>query len=101
MKKLKKENIYLDGSPAPHDILRILGVEKLTEYFVTEVQEVYRLQGVVINDKHIETIVRQMLKRVEVKDPGDSELLTGEVIDLLDINIINDKLKKIKKTSYF
>ncbi len=49
-------------------------------------QEVYRLQGVVINDKHIETIVRQMLKRVEVKDPGDSELLVGEVIDLLDIN---------------
>ena len=52
------------------------------------------LQGVVINDKHIETIVRQMLKRVEVKDPGDSELLTGEVIDLLDINKINDKIKK-------
>ena len=67
MKKLKKVNTCLDGSPAPHDILRILGVEKLTEYFVTEVQEVYRLQGVVINDKHIETIVRQMLKRVEVK----------------------------------
>ena len=54
----------LDGSPAPHDILRILGVEKLTEYFVSEVQEVYRLQGVVINDKHIETIVRQMLKEL-------------------------------------
>ena len=63
----------MDGSPAPHDILRILGVEKLTEYFVSEVQEVYRLQGVVINDKHIETIVRQMLKKVEIKDPGDSE----------------------------
>ena len=71
--------------------------EKLTEYFVTEVQEVYRLQGVVINDKHIETIVRQMLKRVEIKDPGDSELLTGEVIDLLDINLINENLKKEKK----
>ena len=87
----------MDGSPAPHDILRILGVEKLTEYFVSEVQEVYRLQGVVINDKHIETIVRQMLKRVEVKDPGDSELLSGEVIDLLDINVINDKLRDEKK----
>ena len=60
-------------------------MKNLTEYFVSEVQEVYRLQGVVINDKHIETIVRQMLKRVEVKDPGDSELLVGEVIDLLDI----------------
>ena len=58
-------------------------MKNLTEYFVSEVQEVYRLQGVVINDKHIETIVRQMLKRVEVKDPGDSELLAGEVIDLI------------------
>ena len=69
----------------------------MTEYFVTEVQEVYRLQGVVINDKHIETIVRQMLKRVEVKDPGDSELLIGEVIDLLEIQSINDKLREEKK----
>ena len=77
--------------------MRVLGVEKLTEYFVTEVQEVYRLQGVVINDKHIETIVRQMLKRVEIKDPGDSDLLLGEVIDLLDINKINDDLRKEKK----
>ena len=75
----------------------ILGVEKLTEYFVSEVQEVYRLQGVVINDKHIETIVRQMLKRVEVKNPGDSGLLMGEVIDLLDINVINEKLREEKK----
>ena len=95
--KIKKGEYLLDGSPAPHDILRILGVEKLTEYFVSEVQEVYRLQGVVINDKHIETIVRQMLKRVEVKDPGDSELLNGEVIDLLDINTINENLRSEKK----
>ena len=72
-------------------------LKNLTEYFVSEVQEVYRLQGVVINDKHIETIVRQMLKRVEVKDPGDSELLVGEVIDLLDINVINEKLREEKK----
>ena len=72
----------------------------MTEYFVSEVQEVYRLQGVVINDKHIETIVRQMLKRVEVKDPGDSELLTGEVIDLLDINAINEKLRENKKSQH-
>ncbi len=97
--KIKKGEYLLDGSPAPHDILRILGVEKLTEYFVSEVQEVYRLQGVVINDKHIETIVRQMLKKVEVKDPGDSELLLGEVIDLNDIKEINDKLSKEKKKS--
>ena len=57
----------------------------------------YRLQGVVINDKHIETIVRQMLKRVEVKDSGDSDLLSGEVVDLLEINQINDELRKNKK----
>ena len=95
--KIKKGEYLLDGAPLPHDILRILGVEKLTEYFITEVQEVYRLQGVVINDKHIETIVRQMLKRVEVKDPGDTDLLSGEVIDLLDINVINDKLRDEKK----
>jgi DNA-directed RNA polymerase subunit beta' len=95
--KIKKGEYLLDGAPLPHDILRILGVEKLTEYFITEVQEVYRLQGVVINDKHIETIVRQMLKRVEVKDPGESDLLSGEIIDLLDINVINDKLREEKK----
>ena len=95
--KIKKGEYLLDGSPAPHDILRILGVEKLTEYFVSEVQEVYRLQGVVINDKHIETIVRQMLKKVEVKDPGDSNLLLGEIIDLNDINVINEKLSADKK----
>ena len=95
--KIKKGEYLLDGAPLPHDILRVLGVEKLTEYFVTEVQEVYRLQGVVINDKHIETIVRQMLKRVEIKNPGESDLLLGEIIDLLDINRINDELRKEKK----
>ncbi|MDC0473170.1 DNA-directed RNA polymerase subunit beta' [Pelagibacteraceae bacterium] len=91
--KIKKGEYLLDGAPLPHDILRVLGVEKLTEFFVTEVQEVYRLQGVVINDKHIETIVRQMLKKVEVKHPGDSDFLLGEVIDLLDINKINKDLE--------
>ena len=76
MKKLKKVNILLDGQPLPHDILRVLGIKELTEYFVNQVQEVYRLQGVIINDKHIETILRQMLKKVEVKVSGDSSLLT-------------------------
>jgi DNA-directed RNA polymerase subunit beta' len=95
--KIKKGEYLLDGAPLPHDILRVLGVEKLTEYFVSEVQEVYRLQGVVINDKHIETIVRQMLKKVEVKEPGESDLLLGEVIDLLDINVINENLTKENK----
>ena len=64
--------MLLDGQPLPHDILRIMGIKELTEYFVNQVKEVYRLQGVVINDKHIETILRQMLKKVEVKTPGDS-----------------------------
>ena len=95
--KIKKGEYLLDGSPAPHDILRILGVEKLTEYFVSEVQEVYRLQGVVINDKHIETIVRQMLKKVEIKEPGDSDFLLGETIDLLSIMNINEELRKNNK----
>ena len=99
--KIKKGEYLLDGAPLPHDILRVLGVEKLTEYFVTEVQEVYRLQGVVINDKHIETIVRQMLKRVEIKDQGESDLLKGEIIDLLDINLINEELRKKRKNLQF
>ena len=84
----------MDGSPAPHDILKILGVEALTEYFVNEVQEVYRLQGVVINDKHIETIVRQMLKKVEVIESGDSKYLPGEVIDKDEFEDHNIELKK-------
>jgi len=95
--KIKKGEYLLDGSPAPHDILRILGVEALTEYFVSEVQEVYRMQGVVINDKHIETIVRQMLKKIEIKDSGDSNYLTGEFIDKVQLENINVALKKENK----
>ncbi len=95
--KIKKGEYLLDGAPAPHDILRILGVEALTEYFVSEVQEVYRMQGVVINDKHIETIVRQMLKKVEIKDPGESKLLNGEMIDKIKLEEINSELKKDNK----
>jgi len=84
----------LDGSPAPHDILRILGIENLTNYFVNEVQEVYRLQGVVINDKHIETILRQMLKKVEIKKPGDTNFLLGEIVDKIELEEINENIKK-------
>ena len=84
----------LDGSPAPHDILRILGIEALTDYFVNEVQDVYRLQGVVINDKHIEVILRQMLRKLEVKDPGESSFLAGEVMDKIDAKHLNAKLKE-------
>ena len=91
----------LDGEPLPHDILRILGIEELTDYFVNQVQEVYRLQGVVINDKHIETILRQMLKKVEVKDPGDSNLLPGEIIDRIKFEDMNEKIKSEgKKVAY-
>ena len=77
----------------PHDILRILGIKELTEYFVNQVQEVYRLQGVIINDKHIEVILRQMLKKIEVKLPGDSNLLPGEIIEKTSFDEINLKLK--------
>jgi len=91
---IAKGEYLLDGSPAPHDILRILGIEPLTDYFVNEVQEVYRLQGVVINDKHIETIVRQMLKKVEIKESGDSQYLLGEIVDKIEIEEHNKKLKE-------
>ena len=91
--KITKGEYLLDGSPAPHDILRILGIESLTDYFVNEVQDVYRLQGVVINDKHIEVILRQMLRKLEIKNPGDSDMLNGEVLDKIDAKIINEKLK--------
>ena len=91
--KIKKGEYLLDGQPLPHDILRILGIEELTEYFVNQVQEVYRLQGVIINDKHIEVILRQMLKKMEVKESGDSSLLPGEIIDRIKFINLNDKLK--------
>ncbi|MEE8574622.1 MAG: DNA-directed RNA polymerase subunit beta', partial [Thermodesulfobacteriota bacterium] len=71
----------MDGSANPHDILRVLGVKELAKYLVDEVQEVYRLQGVKINDKHIEAIVRQMLKRVNIKDPGDTSFLIDEHVE--------------------
>jgi len=91
--KISKGEYLLDGQPLPHDILRILGIEELTEYFVNQVQEVYRLQGVIINDKHIETILRQMLKKVEVKESGDSNLLPGEIIDRIKFEDMNTNLK--------
>ena len=91
--KIRKGEYLLDGQPLPHDILRILGIKELTEYFVNQVQEVYRLQGVIINDKHIEVILRQMLKKVEVKIPGDSNLLPGEIIEKTNFDFINAKLK--------
>ena len=94
---IKKGEYLLDGQPLPHDILRILGIEELTEYFVNQVQEVYRLQGVIINDKHIETILRQMLKKVEVKEAGESSYLPGEIIDRIKFDNVNEKLKSENK----
>src|SRR3954467_5868306 len=85
-------DFIVDGNPAPHDILAIKGVEELAAYLVNEIQEVYRLQGVSINDKHIEVIVRQMLQKVEVTDSGDSDLLNGEQIDRLELDEINERL---------
>jgi DNA-directed RNA polymerase subunit beta' len=90
-------DFIVDGNPAPHDILAIKGVEELAAYLVNEIQEVYRLQGVSINDKHIEVIVRQMLQKVEITDGGDSELLTGEQIDRLELEEINERLVSEKK----
>ncbi len=82
----------MDGSANPHDILRVLGVKELAKYLVDEVQEVYRLQGVKINDKHIEVIVRQMLRRVKIKDPGDTNLLIGEQVERYIFEEENDKI---------
>ncbi len=79
--RIEKGEYLLDGHPAPHDILAIKGVEELATYLVNEIQNVYRLQGVTINDKHIEVIVRQMLQKVEVEDAGDTTMLKGENID--------------------
>ena len=75
-----------------------MGIKDLTEYFVNQVQEVYRLQGVVINDKHIETILRQMLKKIEVKTSGDSSYLPGEIVDRIKFENTNEKLKSEGKT---
>jgi DNA-directed RNA polymerase subunit beta' len=86
--QVEKGEVIADGEPNPHDILRLQGVEALANYLVREIQDVYRLQGVKINDKHIEVIVRQMLRKVEVLDAGDSALLRGEQMDrgrLLDV----------------
>jgi len=85
----------MDGNPVPHDILRVLGVEALASYLINEIQEVYRLQGVKINDKHIEVIVRQMLQKVEISEPGDTTFLTGEQVDRLEFEEINGKAEAI------
>ena len=94
---IEKGDYLIDGNPAPHDILSILGLEALANYLVDEVQNVYRLQGVTINDKHIEVITRQMLQKVEVIESGDSAYLEGEQLDKMEIEEINQKLIEEKK----
>ena len=94
---IEKGDYLIDGNPAPHDILSILGLEALASYLVDEVQNVYRLQGVTINDKHIEVITRQMLQKVEVLESGDSAYLEGEQLDKMEVEEINEKLLDEKK----
>jgi DNA-directed RNA polymerase subunit beta' len=88
---VEKGETVVDGEPSPHDILRLLGVEPLASYLVKEIQDVYRLQGVKINDKHIEAIIRQMLRKVEIVEPGDSHYLRGEQIERVRINGENER----------
>jgi DNA-directed RNA polymerase subunit beta' len=95
--RIEKGDFVYDGHPAPHDILAIKGVEELANYLINEIQDVYRLQGVTINDKHIEVIVRQMLQKVEVEDPGETEFLKGEQIDRIEFNELNLAVEKSGK----
>src|SRR5579883_3254831 len=88
---VEKGETVVDGEPNPHDILRLLGVEPLAAYLVREIQDVYRLQGVKINDKHIEAIIRQMLRKAEITDPGDTTFLRGEQVDRLQVLEANRK----------
>ena len=83
-----------DGEHNPHDILRLLGITALAEYLVNEIQEVYRLQGVKINDKHIEVIIRQMLRKVEILDPGDTRFLRGEQVESARLVEENEKAER-------
>ncbi|SFF15945.1 DNA-directed RNA polymerase subunit beta' [Sulfitobacter brevis] len=91
---VQKGDYIMDGNPAPHDILAIMGVEALADYMIDEVQDVYRLQGVKINDKHIEVIVRQMLQKWEIQESGDTTLLKGEHVDKQEFDQANEKALK-------
>ncbi|MGL4185671.1 MAG: DNA-directed RNA polymerase subunit beta', partial [Thiotrichaceae bacterium] len=92
--KINRGEVIADGEPSPHDILRLLGATALAEYQVKEIQDVYRLQGVKINDKHIEVIVRQMMRKVEIIDAGDSKFLRGEQTDYWRVVEANKELEK-------
>ena len=86
----------MDGNPVPHDILKVMGIEALANYLIDEIQDVYRLQGVKIDDKHIEVISRQMLQKVEVTDGGDTTYLVGELIDRIEFETENERVKSEK-----
>jgi DNA-directed RNA polymerase subunit beta' len=88
---IEKGDLLMDGNPVPHDILRVMGVEALASYMIDEVQAVYRLQGVQINDKHIEVIVRQMLQKLEIDQPGETTFLAGEIVDRDEFAEVNEK----------
>jgi DNA-directed RNA polymerase subunit beta' len=91
--KVVRGEIIADGEPNPHDILRLQGVERLADYLVREIQDVYRLQGVKINDKHIEVIIRQMLRKVEITESGDTRFLRGEQLDRSRVVEINSQVE--------
>ncbi len=92
---VRRGDPLVDGPRVPHDILKVMGVEALSDYLVNEIQDVYRLQGVKINDKHIEVIVRQMLQKVEILEPGDTTYLQGEQVDRLEFEAENEKRLKL------
>ena len=89
---VSKGDVISEGSLSPHDILALKGVEELTDYVVNEIQDVYRLQGVEISDKHIECILRQMLRKVEVTDSGETDLIIGDQLELSEVLIQNKKV---------
>jgi len=90
---VNKGEVIVDGPADPHDILRLKGVEELARYISNEVQDVYRLQGVKINDKHIEVIVRQMLRRVQIEDAGETRFITGEQVERAEVLEENEKVQ--------
>ena len=94
---VEKGDLLMDGSPSPQDILNTRGLGALADYLIDEVQKVYRLQGVPINDKHIEVIIRQMMQKVEVVDPGTTNLTKGEQVDLYEFEAANKEVKKSRK----
>ena len=91
---VNKGELIVDGAADPHDILRLQGIQALARYIIDEVQDVYRLQGVKINDKHIEVIVRQMLRRVVISDPGDTRFIREEQVERSDVLIENERIEK-------